>query len=117
MSADVAGLSARYPGGVFEDGRTGMMGGADRWADWPQGAYPYERAREIRELLEAAEDLLDAEDPEAKIRQEPPELDGDLVERMEEAQAEIGDEIDELEARLRKAEEASRKLEKVLLGR
>lgn len=34
---------------------------------------------------------------------------------MEEAQAEIDDEIDELHARLEKAEDASGKLEKVLL--
>lgn len=92
-----------------------MVGGAESWEDWPQGAYSYERAREIRELVEAAEDLLAVGDPEIIIRVEPPELDEALVERMEEAQAEIEEEIDELETRLRKAEEASGKLEKVLL--
>ncbi len=103
--------------GVFEGGRTAMIGGAERWADWPYGAYSYERAREIRELVEAAEDLLEAYGPEVTISQEPPELDDDLMGRMEEAQAEIEDEIEELRARLEKAEDASGKLEKVLLRR
>ncbi len=94
-----------------------MIGGAERWADWPYGAYSYERAREIRELVEAAEDLLEAYGPEVTISQEPPELDDDLMGRMEEAQAEIEDEIEELRARLEKAEDASGKLEKVLLRR
>lgn len=44
-----------------------MIGGTERWEDWPQGAYSHERAREIRELVEAAEDLLDVDDPDIVI--------------------------------------------------
>lgn len=82
----------------------------DPWSDWPYGAYEPERAREIRELMEVVSDHEEAADPDTLIYYEPPDIDEELVESLEEALGQITREVESLEARLEHAREAERRL-------
>ena len=88
----------------------------DPWSNWPYGAYEPDRAREINELMEAVSDHEDAADPDTLVYYEPPELDDDLVERLEVALGEITTEVEDLQARLEHARDAERRLEALLIA-
>lgn len=88
----------------------------DPWSDWPYGAYEPGRAREIRELMNVVSDHEEeAADPDTLVYEEPPKIDDDFVEPLEEALAQISTEVESLEARLEHARDAERRLDALLL--
>lgn len=88
----------------------------DSWSNWPYGAYETGRAREITELMEAVSDHEDeAADPDTLVYYEPPEIDEELLERLEYALEEISQEVESLQARLEHARDAERRLDALIL--
>lgn len=88
----------------------------DSWSDWPYSAHEPERAREIRDLMEVVSDYEEAADPDTRIHYEPQEINEDLLERLEEALSEIGEEVCSLEARYHHARDAEKRIETLLLS-